>query len=234
MNPVSQGSGVFVDARGKLVTNHHVLVQNWRSIEVRLASNAYYKIEKIVGDDAAMDAAILQFSAHETPFATLGDSDRVETGARVLAVGTSLGLESSVSEGVVSHPKRVMGGIAFIQFTAPISSGSSGGGLFDPNRNLLGITTRAIAPQPQQSVVTQNLNFAVPSNLIRQALDGQAKQFTVETPNFFYLQGVLAENQKRHDDALAFFTKAIELNAGFVDAYIDLGNVYFQKGDFDG
>ena len=161
----------------------------------------------------------------------------MKSGDKVTAIGAPLGFENTVSEGIVSHPSRTLNNQRFIQFTAPISSGSSGGGLFDESGKLIGATTRSIniPPELQKEVTAQNLNFAVPINIIKDVIGGKkdVASFTENSPEYYYLLGTLASNDSKYDEAIKFFNKAISLNDQFVYAYIDLGNTYYMKGLYD-
>ena len=118
-NPVSQGSGFFISSDGLLLTNYHVLAgSSYALTEAKLPSGAYYKLDKIVGLDKNDDIAILKFDAKNVPFVDLGNSDDIQSGDQVFAIGSPLDFENSVSAGVISNPKRAIGGQYFIQFTA--------------------------------------------------------------------------------------------------------------------
>src|SRR5262249_97883 len=109
---LGQGSGVFINTKGLFLTNYHVIKGATR-IRAKLPTGAYFEAEatKVAGVDRRADIAILQFEATETPAASaLGDSDRAEAGAKVLAIGSPLGLENSVSEGMISNPRRSLQG----------------------------------------------------------------------------------------------------------------------------
>ena len=205
---LAQGSGVFINQTGLLITNFHV-IEGADQLVAKLPTGAYYQLRDIRGADRVADIAILQFDAQETPCVSgLGDSDKVEAGQRIIAIGSPLGLESSISEGVISNPKRSIAGVSFIQFTAPISSGSSGGGLFDKAAGLLlGLPSRSLAASPelQADVGVQNVNFAVPINAVKDSIDGTTTIFTEGRPEYYYSLGTIAEN--RH--ALGFESRGV-------------------------
>jgi len=236
-NILNQGSGIFISPNGKLVTNYHV-IKGATLFRAKLPTGAYYDYKGVIGIDEDRDIAILHFDAQEVPYIKiLGDSDNVKAGDKVVAIGAPLGYESTVSEGIVSHPSRTLNNQRFIQFTAPISSGSSGGGLFDESGKLIGATTRSIniPPELQKEVIAQNLNFAVPINIIKDVISGKKgiTSFTEDSPEYYYLQATLANNNGKYDEAIEFFKKTISLNDRFVYAYIDLANVYYMKGLYD-
>jgi tetratricopeptide (TPR) repeat protein len=234
-----QGSGIFVARNGicdgTLITNYHV-IERAKSITAKLSSGAYYKAKGFLAADKKFDIAIIQFEAKDVPsIKKFGDSDKVKIGEKVFAIGAPMGLENTVSQGNISYPKRNLGGIEFIQFSAPISSGSSGGGLFDSKGKIIGITSGSIKVphELKESDTAQNLNFAIPINLIRDSFAGKVKKITEDSPDYFYSEGVLAENEKDYDKAIKCFEKSIELNNAYTDAYLELGYVYYDKGLYD-
>src|SRR5215831_16875863 len=159
--PDVQGSGFFVDSHGTLVTNHHV-VEEASSALVKTSDGAYYPVEGVLADDAEHDLAVLKVKGRNFALLLLGDSSKVRLGDRVIAIGSPLGLESTVSDGIVSG-LREEGDSEVVQTTAPISPGSSGGVLLNSRGEVIGVTTFF-------SREGQNLNFAIPSNNIRPLL----------------------------------------------------------------
>lgn len=156
------GSGVLIDAAGVVVTNLHV-IRGAEKATVRLAGGDTYDDVRVVDVDARKDLALLKINGARLPVATLGDSDGIEIGHRVYAIGAPKGLDLTISEGIVSGRRDSPGGHKLLQTSAAISSGSSGGGLFDETGRLIGITTSKI-------VDGENLNFAVPINYVRDIL----------------------------------------------------------------
>jgi S1-C subfamily serine protease len=167
--PDVQGSGFFVDSHGTLVTNHHV-VEKASSVAVKTSDGAYYLVEGVLADDAEHDLAVLKVKGRNFAFLPLGDSNKVRLGDRVIAIGSPLGLESTVSDGIVSG-LREEGDSEVIQTTAPISPGSSGGVLLNSRGEVIGVTTFFNRDG-------QNLNFAIPANNIRPLLtQGSVRPF---------------------------------------------------------
>jgi S1-C subfamily serine protease len=137
--PIGTASGVFISPDGLLVTNAHVATAaKGGQILAQLSTQALYEVKKTVGVNPAYDIAVLQFQASEVPFVPINMAIIAQAGEHVWAIGSPNGLEGSISEGVISRPQTQIKGVDFIQFTAPISRGSSGGGLF----NLLGSVRR--------------------------------------------------------------------------------------------
>jgi len=233
-NVLSQGSGVFVNGTGLLVTNFHVVaVPGWdvKKTLAKLHSGAFYFLRDVRGMDRDSDLALLQFDATETPHIKgLGDSDALLAGQRVIAIGSPLSLENSVSEGVIANPSRRLSGLKFIQFTASISPGSSGGGLYDYHGKAIGITSGTLRDETKSA---QNLNFAVPINMIREALTGEAKKLTEESPDYYYSLGQIAETNQKWDTAIKCYKNALSLNDRYAPAYVGLGGVYYEKGQYD-
>lgn len=153
------GSGVLIEASGVVVTNLHV-IRGAEKATVRLANGDAYDDVGVVDVDARKDLALLKIKGFKLPAAALGDSDEVEIGQRVYAIGAPKGLELTISEGIVSGRRDSGEGHQLLQTSAALSSGSSGGGLFDQAGRLIGITTSKI-------VEGENLNFAVPVNYVR-------------------------------------------------------------------
>ena len=174
-NPVprrSVGSGVIISEQGHIVTNHHV-VQQGENIRVTLADKRQYEAT-IVGSDASTDLAVLRVETEdELPAIAFGNSDQVEVGEWVIAVGNPFRLTSTVTAGIVSALGRQVGVINdrfriedFIQTDAAINPGNSGGALVNLRGELVGIST-AIATE---SGSYEGYGFAVPSNLMERVV----------------------------------------------------------------
>lgn len=234
--PLSQGSGVFISSDEILVTNYHVI--NGSAIpltDAKLPSGAYYKLKKFIGGDKQSDLAIVQFDGKDIPYLSPGNSDTVENGEHVYAIGSPLGLENTISDGIISNAKRLLGGKPFIQFTAAISSGNSGGGLINNGGKVVGIVTQTIniPPELQASVSAQNLNFAIPINDVEASIRGEQKLFTEDSPIYYYSIASIADNKNQYDTAITYYQKAIELDGQYADAYIGLGGDYYEKGNYE-
>jgi serine protease Do len=156
------GSGVIVDATGIIITNNHV-VSKADEIKVFLSDKREFKA-KLIGTDAKTDIAVLRIEAGNLPTAPWADSDKLEVGEFVLAVGNPFGLTQTVTLGIVSALGR-SAGIAeyedFIQTDAAINPGNSGGALVNVRGELVGINTAIYS----QSGGNMGIGFAVPSNM---------------------------------------------------------------------
>ena len=158
--PDTFGSGVLIDAAGVIATNLHVIRGAEKAI-VRLASGEVYESVAIVGTDPQKDLALVKIDGVAFPFAEIGNSDEAPIGQAVYAIGAPKGLELTMSEGIVSGRRESPAGYRLIQTSAALSSGSSGGGLFDDGGRLIGITTSKLDDG-------ENLNFAIPVNYVRE------------------------------------------------------------------
>jgi hypothetical protein len=154
-----QGSGFLVDPTGIILTNEHV-VRDARSARVKLSSGDVYDRVAILAVDSRRDIAVLRISGFDLPTLRLANSDSVRIGASVVLIGSPLGLENTVSTGVVSGRRQEPEGFQLLQITAPASQGSSGGAVLNGNGEVVGMATSQVG-------VGQNLNFAVPINYAR-------------------------------------------------------------------
>jgi len=158
-----QGSGFIVSPDGRIVTNYHV-IEGVRSAIVKLNNGAFYPVEGLLGADREKDLAILKVTARDLPILSLGDSDALSIGEGVIAIGSPLGLENTVSDGIVSSVREESEGRKWIQTTAPASPGNSGGPLLDLQGRAVGVITWGVKQG-------QNLNFAIPINAVKVLLD---------------------------------------------------------------
>jgi serine protease Do len=160
-HPRGAGSGVIISRDGVVLTNAHV-VGSSRVVEVGLADGRTLR-GQVLGRDQTIDVAVVRLDARNLPVAPLGDSDRLEVGQAAIAVGNPLGLERTVTSGVVSAVNRNPRGFALdglIQTDAAISPGNSGGPLVDSRGRVIGINTAVIS-----GAGASGLGFAVPINL---------------------------------------------------------------------
>ncbi len=164
------GSGFVFDNRGYLLTNHHVIEQA-REIEITLP-NGIIQRAIVVGSDAYLDVAVLQLPQYNAPILTLGDSDKVNIGDNVIAIGSPFGLGGTVTFGIVSQKGRLLPSVSgfsipdVIQFDAAINPGNSGGPLLNSKGEVIGITSARIE-SPRGAV---GLGFAIPSNLCKRVI----------------------------------------------------------------
>jgi serine protease Do len=164
----SLGSGFIIDRDGSILTNHHV-VQNAEKIVVKLSDERELEA-KVVGKDPKTDIAIIKVDARgDLPVAVLGDSDRLEVGEWVLAIGNPFGLDHTVTSGIVSATGRHIGAGPydnFIQTDASINPGNSGGPLVNLRGEVVGLNT-AIFSRTGGNI---GIGFAIPINLAKELL----------------------------------------------------------------
>ncbi|MDW7653782.1 MAG: DegQ family serine endoprotease [Nitrospiraceae bacterium] len=164
-----QGSGVIVDPSGLIITNNHV-VDKADDIRVVLSDKREFKA-RLIGTDSKTDIAVIKIEATGLSPIAWADSDQVEVGEFVLAVGSPFGLTQTVTMGIVSAVGRASMGIAeyedFIQTDAAINPGNSGGALVNVRGELVGINTAIVS----QSGGNMGIGFAVPSNLAHSIMD---------------------------------------------------------------
>ncbi len=162
--PAGAGSGFLITPDGYAITNSHVAGGRKR---LRAETSEGDRVDaEVIGDDPATDIALVRLAARDLPFAEIGDSGLLRVGQLVIAMGSPLGLQSTVSTGVVSAVGRSMRGQDgrlienIVQHAAPINPGNSGGPLVDSRGRVVGVNTAIIA-------FAQGLGFAVPSNTVQ-------------------------------------------------------------------
>lgn len=192
--PTGLGSGFVINDEGYVVTNDHVIAGEHRiSVTVfrdengELARESYEKI-RIVATSADLDLALLKIDDEDAgPFATvpLGDSGGLRQGETVFAIGSPMGLDRTVSEGIISVTNRVIGGRLYLQTTTQINPGNSGGPLFNLQGEVVGVNNMKIA-----AIGAEGLGFAIPTATLISFLDNRdAYAFDPRNPNagFRYL-----------------------------------------------
>lgn len=166
----SLGSGVIVDGKGYIVTNNHV-VQNASTITITLNDKRRFAAQ-LVGTDPASDVAVLKIDAKDLPVLKWADSEKLQVGDIVLAIGSPFNLSSTVTQGIISAKGRRDLGISsyedFLQTDAAINPGNSGGALVDINGNLVGINTAILS----RTGGNQGIGLAIPANAARK-ISGQ-------------------------------------------------------------
>jgi Trypsin-like peptidase domain len=165
---VLEGSGFLVSSDGRIVTNHHVIAGASSAI-VKLNNGAFFPVEGVIADDPERDLALIKVPGKGLPYLNLADSENFAVGQRVLAIGSPLGLENSVSDGIISALRTDEKGKSWIQTTAPASHGNSGGPLLVMDGKVIGVLT-------WKAGEGENLNFAAPSSSILPLLKNSAIQ----------------------------------------------------------
>ena len=156
---VSSGSGFFVDGNGTAVTNYHV-IDDAVSAKITVSdTQKTYDIAGVYAYDEDEDWALIKIDGSGFSYLSVGTPGTAVGGATVFAIGSPLGLQNTISQGIISNPARVDGGISYIQTTAAISSGSSGGALINKYGEVIGITSASY-------IYGQNLNLAIPMSYV--------------------------------------------------------------------
>lgn len=157
-HPLSIGSGFFINTKGDLATNHHLFSGSVKAI-IKTLSGRQGEITEIIKDDPKLDLLIAKTTLRNTPPIPLGDSNRIIVGEDVVGIGNPEGLKGSISLGVI-YDVRTADGVDFIQITAPILPGCSGGPVFNLAGEVIGISTAFLD-------LGENLYFAMPVNYLK-------------------------------------------------------------------
>lgn len=159
------GSGFLISPSGLFVTNYHV-IKDEDKLSVALVgerSPQLFDVHSIVAEDPLRDIAVLKINGQNLPYVIMGNSDLVNVGQSVFALGSPQGLVNTISGGIISQIRETERGFKYFQITNPISEGSSGGALFNKNGEVIGITYAFYK-------AGQNLNLAIPINEVKDLL----------------------------------------------------------------
>ena len=155
----ASGSGFFIDNNGTAITNYHV-INGCYSAKVTLSNeNKTYDVIGVYDFNENEDWAIINTGVNKSSYLEIGDISTVVGGATVFAIGSPLGLQNTISQGLISNPHRTEENVSYIQTSAAISSGSSGGALLNKYGEVIGITSASY-------IDGQNLNLALPISYI--------------------------------------------------------------------
>jgi tetratricopeptide (TPR) repeat protein len=225
------GSGFVVEPDGTVVTNYHVIRGADRA-KVKFTDGRHFNVKGVYAYDAARDVAVLAVPGKNLPTLTLGDSDGPAIGAAVVAIGNPQGFENTVSEGILSGRRELEGDQPFLQHTAPISPGSSGGPLLDTDGNVVGVNTLAY--------YGQNLNFAVPSNFVKTLLEKRDLQELAAVSGS--VEGMSLAELTDHadyalrignlDEAETCYRKIIDEEPDLAAGYFGCGYVAYERDDY--
>lgn len=230
---MATGSGVIISGDGYIVTNNHV-IENASKIEVTLNNKKSYKA-KLVGTDPGTDIAVLKIEGDNFPAMILGNSDEVQVGEWVLAVGNPFNLTSTVTAGIVSAKSRSINILSgngkkdafpiesFIQTDAAVNPGNSGGALVDTEGNLIGINTAIASNTGSYS----GYSFAVPVNLVKKVTADIMQYGTVQ-------RAFLGVNIREMDQQMADELNIDQTNGVYVAGVVEGGaadKANIQTGD---
>ena len=158
------GSGFIISKDGYVVTNAHV-IEDSQDVTVELEDKRELKA-KVIGSDKLSDIALLKIEADDLPFVELGDSDKLDVGQWVVAIGTPFGLDYTATQGIVSALSRSLPKdtyVPFIQTDAAVNPGNSGGPLFDLDGQVIGVNSQIYS----RSGGYMGVSFAIPSNIVK-------------------------------------------------------------------
>lgn len=258
---LKSGSGVITSSDGVIVTNHHVItnIVEPSYAVVFLSDGREYKTNQVIGFDAERDLAVLKINGvSNLKAATLADSNTIKTGEKSFALGSPLGISNTITEGIISNKSVKINGDStpYIQSTAPISSGNSGGALVNKFGEVIGINVATL-------VQGQNMNLAIPINYYKKIkltsantllnvnrlyyvpLSGEGT-IEEEEPNNLPVESDLLEYKKNHIkatlsnnddfDYYAFLLteeSTVKIESFALDANLQ-GEYYYEIYDVDG
>ncbi len=229
------GSGVIISPNGYIVTNNHV-IEEADEIEVTLHSNDTYKA-KVIGNDPSTDVALLQIKKDGLQALPIGNSDQVEVGEWVMAIGNPFNLNSTVTAGIISAKGRNINIIddksaieAFIQTDAAINPGNSGGALVNLDGELIGINTAIASPTGAYA----GYGFAIPANIVNKVVEDFMKYGMVQRAFLGIMirdiDGKLVKDENLKITEGAFVDSLIEKSAA-AQAGIHAGDVVTRVND---
>ena len=226
---VGTGSGVIISEDGYIVTNNHV-IQGASQLEITLNDNRTFPA-KLIGTDSKMDIALLKIDTKEKlPYSVFADSDAINVGEWVLAVGNPYNLTSTVTAGIVSAKARNLSssGIqSFIQTDAAVNPGNSGGALVNSRGELIGINT--MISSTTGSYV--GYSFAVPSNMARKIVEdimefGKVQQGILGVQGYELNSQIAKEQQLNSNNG--FYVDSVAKNSGAEKAGIQKGDIIIR------
>jgi len=227
---ISQGSGFIVREDGAVVTNYHV-ISNATDIKVK-TGNKVLKVYGLIYIDKENDIVILKAEGQKLQTVKIGDIRKLSIGEKVYVISSPQGLENTISEGILSGIREIAPDKKILQITAPISPGSSGGPVFNKNGEVIGIATALLKE-------SQNINFAMPVNLIKDKISAKKvialKDTKIEAyknrAEYWFWLGYYNEEAGLHREAMEAFKQAIRIKPDFVEAHYGLGVTYLLLND---
>jgi len=224
-NKKGLGTGFFINTQGHIVTNYHVLYGAERAT-VKTQDGRRYPVKRVVAEHKEADLVLITADIPPKDIVPLEISSKLpEVGEKIYAIGHPMGLEKTVSEGIVSAIRKIPNLGDIIQITAPISPGSSGGPVFNGAGQVIGVARATFR-------TGQNLNFAVPGRKVLEMKGGAGHsfhQFTQEMPGAAldkYQQGRELHAKKDYGRAVQAFQEAIKAKPDFAEAYHGAGMAY--------
>lgn len=223
------GSGVVVSPDGIVITADHV-IEDSKDLSIKLLDGRKLPIERRIYRDARQDLAVLQVSGKGLPFVTMADPATVAIGQEVVAIGNPQGFANTVSDGIVSGKMPIPGGDKFkFVFSAPISPGSSGGGLFDRDGRLIAIT---IASRRN----SQNLNIATPARYADLEQMSRLDAVIAARPSeaaTYLKRAELSRSMGDYELALLDYAKSLQLDRTLAVAHVGRAKTFYDQGRFN-
>jgi len=232
---LGQGSGFFINQEGDVVTNFHVLQEASRAV-IKTNDGKEYPVEKIMAEDKEGDLIRVSVKIPKETARPLSTVTTLpEVGERIVVIGTPLGLDRTVSDGIVSAVREIPGFGNIIQVTAPISPGSSGSPVINMKGEVVGVATFFV-------VAGQNLNFAIPGERIARLVirrgetlsereAGRIKDWLASAEGLYAigLRLLWAEDYER---ALPYFVETVKRNPEHAQAYFQIGCCLARLGQY--
>ena len=232
---LGQGSGFFINKEGDVITNFHVLQEASRAV-IRTKDGKEYPIKRVLAEDREGDLIRVSIDISEELVKPLPVATKLpDVGERVIVIGTPLGFDQTVSDGIVSAVREIPGFGKIIQLTAPISPGSSGSPVINMKGEVIGIATFFI-------LAGQNLNFAIPGErlarlIIRQGEslsereEGRMKDWLASAEGLYTL-GLRFLWAEDYGKALPYFIEAAKRDPGHGQAYFQIGYCFTRLGRY--
>lgn len=211
-NKIAQGSGVVFDEAGYVVTNFHVL-SGGVDIKVQHYNKSIIDIS-VAGFDELKDVLVLKIPQGTLPSLKIADTTKIKPGQRIYAIGSPLGLENSISEGVISGLRySYYENVEYIQISAPVSHGSSGGAVVNSFGELVGISTFVLKDG-------QNLNFAIKVNdfIALTNINLSVKELQC---NLLFSKGMEAYKLQKYKEAINFYTDYLKIKDDNEEVYFN-------------
>jgi tetratricopeptide (TPR) repeat protein len=234
-NMLGQGSGFFIDEKGDVITNSHVLQEASRATIIT-TDGEEHPIKRVLAEDKEGDIVQVSIDISTEAVRPLPVATKLpEVGERVIVIGTPLGLDKTVSDGIVSAVREIPGFGKIVQVTAPISPGSSGSPVINMKGEVIGIAAFFV-------VAGQNLNFAIPGERIARLTLGQGKTLPereeartkdlLASAEGLYAMGIRYVWAEDYTRALPYFVETIKRNPGYAQAYFQMGYCLAKLGQY--
>lgn len=224
-NLSKQGSGVVISEKGWVVTNYHIFAE-CESIEIK-HNNNFIKYTDIIGADIEKDILILKIDENIFPSILIADTNSLKIGQRIYAIGSPMGLENSLSEGLISGLRNVLDeNRSYIQITASISQGSSGGAVVNTKGELIGLSVSSIK-------TGQNLNFAIPiKDVMNISINTYNDKKDTDANNYFY-KGFNADENGKFEEAIQYYSLYLEIFPDDYEVYCNRGLAFSRIRDYN-